>query len=635
MKAPEIRGAGDAPDGWTFDGALAAWCGRADADASAPRLRFGWEHEEFARAARDGDASAIASLVTQAAMPAGLLLALAERCLDGGREAALAIACGRKRVDLRWARALAERALAAGLVGVEDAPAAVEPLLEGDFADAKVLPDGSLVALDRRSVDDKWLARVRRNGETLLETEVGEKDPLALLVSGDPALARFERGEKRVTLWSLGSVAGTVHFSMEALPEAFHRAGDRWWVHTRTEHLCRTSDEKPVRPVARAQPAVLAPMRIIDGWLLTFGHASVRGGHAYCEELRWVKLDGSDEDRTHPWYQDARHAFVADGRVWIVTGRGVWGLHPLEPPRFRWAIGPQVAAVDGERLWFSWHNPARRENGVDCVDFPTSGEHWRHVLPERPGRVERIPGGVVTAGQSWWWIADDGRIVESGRGFLALTLAQAGTTRVFSTGDELIFVGAGGELVRRVALESRAALLGSTGEHVVATTPTTLHVFDATGRRVATAPRTREHGELLGPGAIYVREPGKLSRVTVRDANDGRPSVLAAPARLATVQGERVHHTVEEKSSRGPVTYTEPGLALAHSWHVGSGNTYVGDPEEDVPSIDISDGAIVTLIDCTLEGPLELRRAATLVLINCTEKTATSIVEDTCFVIRV
>jgi hypothetical protein len=272
---------------------------------------------------------------------------------------------------------------------------------------------------------------------------------------------------------------------------------------------------------------------------------------------------------------------------------------------------------------------------VDCVDFPTSGEHWRHVLPERPGRVERIPGGVVTAGQSWWWIADDGRIVESGRGFLALTLAQAGTTRVFSTGDELIFVGADGVMVRRVALESRAALLGSTGAYVVATTPTALHVFDATGRRVATAPRTREHGELLGPGAIYVREPGKLSRVTVRESGAAGPSVLSAPARLATVQGERVHHTVEEKSSRGPVTYTEPGLALAHSWHIGCGNTYVGDPDEDVPAIDVSDGAIVTLVDCTLEGPIELRRASTLVLINCTEKTATSLVEDTCFVIRV
>src|SRR5437879_3121180 len=122
MRGPEIRAAGAEPDGWTLDGALARWCGRADAETDAPRVCFTLEDAGFARAVEAGDPLAIASFVTQVPMPAGLLAWLADRCLERAPEPALAIACGRRRVDLRWARALAAAAVARGQVAIEEAP---------------------------------------------------------------------------------------------------------------------------------------------------------------------------------------------------------------------------------------------------------------------------------------------------------------------------------------------------------------------------------------------------------------------------------------------------------------------------------------------------------------------------------
>jgi hypothetical protein len=679
MSSAEIRAAGDdEPDGWRFADGRASWCGRADAEDAAPRLCWISSEVELARAAESGDPAAIASWVTRAAMPAGLLHALAERCLEHGREEALAIATGRRRVDPRWWSALAERALAAGLVSVEDREGALTTMMvsDGEVLQMAALDDGALAVLERVPTAERVLARVRLfragaaplgegdTGQTLLEVEVGDKDPLSLLrASGGGSsvlLARVERASRTLSAWVLDAdrAPRVARTRLEALPEGWTLAGERLWLHLRSEQvaLLLGSDEpgEPIRRIARAQPPVLAPVRIVDGWLLVFGGASLRGGHAYAEELRWVKLDGSDEDRTYPWYQDVRHVSLADGRVWLVCARGVWGVRAPDPPRFRWAMGPMVAAVDGETLWFSFHNAARRENGVACVDLVTSAERWRHVLPERPGRIERVPGGVVACGQAWWWIADDGRIVENGRGFLALSLARTGKTAVFSTGEELLFVDAEGQLRRRVALDGRAQLVGSTGAHAIALTPQTLHAFDGGGRRVAQLPRQREDAPigaferatdeqhrlvdraLVAPGAVWVRDPKTLRRFTPGSlVDESGGGVVVAPGRLATMREQLLENEIEETGSRGPVIYTEPGLALARSWHLGVGNRYVGDDEDDVAAVDVSDGAVVTLVRCALAGPLEVRRASTLVLVDCTEESSSSFVEEGCFVVRV
>ena len=648
------------PIGWTVDAHGLRWTGPADAGEGAPALTLTLarsdESAPFLAAIEAGDAAGIEPLVSEVALPDGLLGELARHCLQQQAETALPMAEGRRFTELRWARALAEQAiacsLASGVCALEECENVLAFPAGFSMGGLLALDDGAFVVhwRDHQAPIEQHEIDLHRGGETtrLATLETGEHDTVAIVPPahgrpGNFALAGHRQARALASLWifeASGRLARSGHTQLASAPEAWSEATALGWLHAHEHHvafpLAPAASDPGVRPAwpADAAPPVrlearprdsdelLARLCVLDGFLLTFRGLRERA-EVQCDELRWIDLDGTREDRAIPWFQEVRSVEPASGLVWVLTSKGAWGLHPLRESRFRWGHGPSAVQHEGDQLWLSFYNYLRREQGVLAIDLPTSGEPWRVLLPERPAHLRRVPGGVIACGEAWVWIRDDGSTLAQRPGFQRLESLTLGDATVIAAGRDLLFLDGAGALVRHVPLACPAELLGAAGGRAAIQPEDSRHepagiwLFDAGGRMVARIPVLTLDA---GRQAFYLRSD-RLLRFTPRVSATATHSVFP-PARHLQ-RSEVLHHKYDA------------GLLVMRASYLGIENEYLGDDGQ--PAVQASDGAVVTLVRCKLrEGSIELYRGSTAILIDCEEESPDdATIYDDSFVVRV
>jgi hypothetical protein len=673
----------DEPPGWTIDERGLRWVGAADEPQdvkdggdAAPLLRFELgrtrESAPLFEAIQAGDPHAIEPFVGRLALPAGLLSALARSCLERRPEPSLAIAEGRGFYELRWVRALGAEAVARGLV--EDSC----PLERYDevLAIAPGFQLAQLVPLDNGALLLRWrdhgepIERHRielwrdSSARLLAELEGNADDAIELLpaVSAAPgrfAISGYRDVARRTSLWIFddeGRLVHAGHCRLGSTPEAWSAGETTGWIHAQYDHVCfrlERPDGPPAWPNDAAPPLraedrprddgeLLAPLCVLDGWLLTFRGMRERSD-VTVDELRWIDLGGAREDRPRSWFQEVRAVRPGDGVVWVVTAKGVWGLHPERDPIFRWGHSPGAVDAAGDQIWFSFHNQVRREQGVLAVDLPTSGERWRVLLDERPAKLLQVPGGAIACGERWFWIRDDGTVGRSRPGFERLKSARLGDTTVIASGRDLLFLDGAGSLRRHLELACAIELVGVCGELALIEPEDASHLpegfwlFDADGRLAARLPDRRpEHNRASMQSWAWQRRPQDAGLLTAHAAYLRTDRLLRWPARAIAAGGRSVFPP-SQKVQRGGTRQRqyEPGLSVQRQTFYGVDCELVGDDGQ--AALVGSDGAVVTLVRSILRGgSIELSRGATAILIDCLEEEPDdAFVDATSYLVRV
>lgn len=648
------------------------WRGPSDADPEAPILVWELAAPDAAilRAFTELDPDALGAAVTALAMPAGMLADLAARCLAHAsidpvhralrEEQTLVVARNDVNTDVRWARALARAWIDRGLPAGEIAEVPVEVLVpQGDdrIRHASTLADGRVVALvlgPHAALHVFEAAAARRlplpyNGVAwieLLRALDGEQEDPSTFV-----LAAFHPTEAWVAI-AIVDLDGRVHAhgggALEEWPRKASRSTDAIWIHT-DHHHCRfalhadeidlaTALARPTaQPLARLECGPFATA-VAGRWLLRWiSIRSVPG--AVADAVAWVSLDDGGSTAAYPWGHQLIHLVREPGEatLWATTHDGLYRLDGGAPPVRVWqgAVNGGAISRAANAAWLG----LAKEPVVVEIDLASGAERWRTTLPQPAYRLRIAAGGILASLSAFSWLDRRGAILMTSEERRETAFAQlADGTSAASAGEQVAIVSADGVL-RRLPPFFDGNLLGATRDRFVfgpagggypATRGDTIVAFDRTGRRTARVAwpdgSVVTHFVAFGPGPggdggathAYLVDARGLVRFDPRGVTDGQPSVPAPPPHRTL--RDQTHHGYDTHNPRDD--FPEIGIELLHASCFGIRCDYGGSEGvyTEVP-IRVGDGAVVTLVDCTLVrggGGSIVQRASTLVLVRCT-----------------